>query len=185
MMAGSRRTTISIDPLLSRLAYRCYPAGCPSGRTCCVGLAVEVSRGEVRKIDSIMDELARLVPGLREGRGFANVFSDEARPVQIEPRDESGTCPFLFRAGGHALCSIHHTASTTGREVAAYKPRSCRHWPLIVVRHRGRLRLTVHPSAERIGCVAPVAELPGQPTVLQAFAGEIEEIVGRRSPARR
>jgi hypothetical protein len=34
----------------------------------------------------------------------------------------------------------------------------------------------VHPNAERIGCVAPLAELPGQPTVRAAFAREIAEL---------
>ena len=37
-------------------------------------------------------------------------------------------------------------------------------------------RITVHPSAERIGCVAPRAELPGHPTVREAFAREIAEL---------
>lgn len=180
-MAAARRTVIDVDPLLERMAYRCHPDGCPSGRTCCVGLAVDVSRGEIRRIDSLMDELARIVPRLREGRGFANVFSDESRTPQIEPRDEAGTCPFLFRTKGRALCSIHHVALTSGREVTAFKPRACRHWPLVVVRRRGRLRITIHPSAQRIGCVAPVADLPDQPTMRQAFAAEIDEIIALMS----
>ena len=168
--------TIAIDPRLSRLAYRCFPNGCPRGRTCCVGLTVEVSRREMRVVDSLMDELARIAPGLRRGREFVNVFADDGDGLQIEPQDEAGTCPFLFGRDGRALCAIHDTALRTGRAVAAVKPQACRHWPL-VLEARGRgLRITVHPSAQRMGCVAPLAELPGQPSVRQAFAAEIAEL---------
>jgi Fe-S-cluster containining protein len=168
--------SVAIDPQLSRLAYRCFPNGCPRGRTCCVGLIVEVSRCEMRVVDSLMDELARVAPGLRRGSGFVNVFEDDGDGLQIEPQDEAGTCPFLFGRKGHALCAIHDTALRTDREVAAVKPRACRHWPLVLEAHGRRLRITVHPSAERMGCVAPLAELPGQPTVRAAFAAEIAEL---------
>jgi hypothetical protein len=168
--------TIAIDPRLSRLAYRCFPNGCPRGRTCCVGLTVEVSRREMRVVDSLMDELARIAPALRRGREFVNVFADDGDGLQIEPQDEAGTCPFLFGRDGRALCAIHDTALRTGRAVAAVKPQACRHWPL-VLEARGRgLRITVHPSAQRMGCVAPLAELPGQPSVREAFAAEIAEL---------
>jgi len=168
--------TIAIDPRLSRLAYRCFPNGCPRGRTCCVGLTVEVSRREMRVVDSLMDELARIAPALRRGREFVNVFADDGDGLQIESQDEAGTCPFLFGRDGRALCAIHDTALRTGRAVAAVKPQACRHWPL-VLEARGRgLRITVHPSAQRMGCVAPLAELPGQPSVRQAFAAEIAEL---------
>jgi len=168
--------TIAIDPRLSRLAYRCFPNGCPRGRTCCVGLTVEVSRREMRVVDSLMDELARIAPALRRGREFVNVFADDGDGLQIEPQDEAGTCPFLFGRDGRALCAIHATALRTGRAVAAVKPQACRHWPL-VLEARGRgLRITVHPSAQRMGCVAPLAELPGQPSVREAFAAEIAEL---------
>jgi hypothetical protein len=123
-----------------------------------------------------MDELARVVPALRRGRGFANVFSEDAGSVQIEPRDEAGTCPFLFGRKGRALCAIHHTALANGRAVADLKPRACRHWPLVLESRRSRLWVTVHPSAESMGCVAPVADLPGQPTLREAFACEIDEL---------
>ncbi len=173
------RAAIAVDPRLSRLAYRCHPNGCPRDRTCCVGLVVAVSRREMRVIDSLMDEVARLAPALRSGaHGYANVFDrdDDGRDWQIESRDESGACPFLFTRAGRALCSIHATALATGRDVAALKPQSCRHWPLVLERRGGALRITVHPSAERIGCVAPLAELPGQPTIREAFAPEIAEL---------
>ena len=52
------------------------------------------------------------------------------------------------------------TALASGRDVAALKPESCRHWPLVLMPRRGSVRITVHPSAERIGCVAPRADLP-------------------------
>ena len=130
----------------------------------------------MRIVDSLMDELARLVPALRRGRGFANVFQADEGVVEIEPRDEAGTCPFLFGRNGRALCAIHPTALALGRDVAAVKPRACRHWPL-VLETRGRgLWITVHPSAESMGCVAPAADLPEQPTMRQAFASEIDEI---------
>lgn len=170
------RVSVVVDPQLSQLAYRCYPDGCPPDRTCCVGLAVDVSRREMRVIDSLMDELARLLPDLRDGRGYANVFTDESAAVQIEPQDEDGTCPFLLRTQDHALCSIHHLALRTGRSVAAVKPRACRHWPLVLESAGPSVRITIHPDAETMGCVAPLAELPGQPSMRQAFAAEIEEI---------
>jgi len=168
--------TIAIDPRLSRLAYRCFPNGCPRGRTCCVGLTVEVSRREMRVVDSLMDELARIAPALRRGRKFVNVFADDGDGLQIEPQDEAGTCPFLFGRDGRALCAIHDTALRTGRAVAAVKPQACRHWPLVLKARSRGLHITVHPSAQRMGCVAPLAELPGQPSVRKAFAAEIAEL---------
>ncbi len=178
-----RRQRIVLDPSLSRLAYRCYPDGCPRNRTCCVGLVVELSRREMRAIDTLMDELARLVPRLREDDGFANVFLDDPPGVVIEAEDDDA-CPFLMRTRSHALCSIHHLALATNRRVTAVKPAACRHWPLTLERAGADVRLRVHAAAERIGCVAPVAELPGQPTVLEAFRDEIAEICGAgRGPA--
>jgi hypothetical protein len=145
----------------------------------------------MRVVESLMDELARVVPALRHGRGFADVFTDEdAGSWQIEPRDDAGTCPFLFGRNGRALCAIHHTALATGRDVADVKPRACRHWPLVLESRGRRLWVTVHPSARHMGCVAPVADLPGQPTIRAAFASEIDELrrlvgreAGRAAPA--
>jgi Fe-S-cluster containining protein len=167
---------VTIDSRLSRLAYRCFPNGCPRERTCCVGVAIEVTRREVRVIDSLMDEVARLVPSLRVGGAYANVFDDDRDGLSIEPRDEAGTCPFLFSRGDRALCAIHATALRLGEPVAAVKPRACRHFPLVLERRAEELRITLHPSAERLGCVAARTALPGQPSVRAAFAAEIAEL---------
>jgi hypothetical protein len=167
---------VTVDPRLARLAYRCWPDGCPERRTCCVGLAIAVSRREVRVIDSLMDELARVVPALRRGRGFANVFDDDDGGVLIEPRDDAGTCPFLFTRDGRALCAVHDLALRTGRAVVAVKPRACRHWPLVLERRGSALCITVDPSAQKIGCVASRAALPHQPSIRDAFAAEIAEL---------
>jgi hypothetical protein len=164
-----------LDPSLTTLAYRCHPDGCPRNRTCCVGLVVEVSRREIRAIDTLMDELARIVPTLREPDGYANVFIDDPPGAVIESGDDDG-CPFLFRTRRHALCAIHHLALATGRPVASVKPAACRHWPITLEPDRGRVRITVQQAARRIGCVAPVRELPGRPTVLDAFRDEIAEL---------
>jgi hypothetical protein len=171
----SRPPRIVLDPSLSAFAYRCHPDGCPRGRTCCVGLVVEVSRREVRAIDSLMDELARLVPALREPDGYASVFVADPPHLVIESGDDGG-CPFLLRTRRHALCSIHHLALASGRPVARVKPAACRHWPLVLEADGAAIRITVQPAARRIGCVAPRRELPGQPTVLAAFAAEIAEL---------
>lgn len=142
-----------------------------------MGLVVEVSKREVRAIDTMMDELARLVPSLRENDGYASVFVDDPPGLTIESLDD-GSCPFLFRTQGHALCSIHSQAMASGRAIEDFKPASCRHWPITLVRDGDRVRVTVHEAARRIGCVAPVRQLPGQPTVLEAFESEIAEICG-------
>lgn len=139
---------------------------------------IAVTRREMRVIDSLMDEVARLVPALREGRAFANAFDDDGDGPQIEPRDDAGTCPFLFGRGDRALCAIHATALDTGRSVAAVKPRACRHFPLVLERRGRGIGVTLHPAAERLGCIAPRETLPGQPTVRAAFAGEIAELRG-------
>jgi hypothetical protein len=173
---------VTIDPRLSRLAARCVPDGCPPGYSCCVGNVIEVSRGEMRAIDAVMDEIAATAPWLREGDAYANVFTDDGDGWEIEPRDEAGTCPFLFERderderGARLLCAIHATALRTGRAVAVVKPRACRHFPLVLAPHGGGLQVTVHPHAHRMGCVAPVAELPGKPTVRDAYASEIDEL---------
>jgi hypothetical protein len=130
----------------------------------------------MRVIDSLMDELVRLVPALRDRRGYADVFVEDAAGIHIEPRDEVGTCPFLFRKHDRALCALHRTAQQSGRDVVALKPRACRHWPLTLETHGRTVRITVHPDAQMIGCIAPLADLPGQPSIREAFAGEIAEL---------
>ena len=170
-----RRLPLVVDRALDALAYRCWPDGCPRHRTCCVGLVVEASRREVRAIDSLMDELARLLPALREHDGFASVFVDDPPGYVIEPRDD-GACPFLLRTRRHALCAIHALALATGRPVASVKPAACRHWPLRLDVAGGRIHLGVQETARAIGCVAPRRELPGHPSVRQAFEAEIAEL---------
>jgi hypothetical protein len=170
-----RRQRLIVDRALDTLAYRCWPDGCPRDRTCCVGLVVETSRREVRAIDSLMDELASLLPSLREADGFANVLVDDPPGYVIESRDD-GSCPFLLRTRRHALCAIHALALGTGRPVASVKPAACRHWPLRLDLAGGRVRLGVEETARAIGCVAPRRELPGQPSVREAFAAEIDEL---------
>jgi hypothetical protein len=182
-----RRPRLVVDRALDILAYRCWPDGCPRNRTCCVGLVVEASRREVRAIDALMDELARLLPGLRDQDGFASVFVDDPPGYVIEPRD-GGSCPFLLRTRRHALCAIHVLALSTGRRVASVKPAACRHWPLRLDVARGRIRLTVQETARAMGCVAPRRELPGQPSIREAFEPEIAELCrenGLAPPARR
>ena len=41
-----------------------------------------------------------------------------------------------------------------------------------------RIRVTVQEAARHIGCVAPRRDLPGQPTVLEAFRAELQELCG-------
>src|SRR5262249_37336791 len=174
----SHRTRLVLDRALDMLAYRCWPDGCPRGRTCCVGLVVEASRREVRAIDSLMDELCRLLPHLRTGNGYASVFVEDP-PGYVIATAERGTCPSLLRTRRHALGAIHPLALRTGRPVTSVKPAACRHWPLLLEVERGRVRLGVQPAAYRMGCVAPRHELPGQPSVRQGFAPEIAELCRR------
>jgi hypothetical protein len=173
-----RRPRLLLDPSLRRLAYRCHPDGCPRDRTCCVGLVVEASAREVRVVDSLMDELAAILPRLRRGGVYASCFVEDPPGFTIEP-DARDACPFLFRTATHALCAIHRLALQTGRSVAAIKPAACRHWPLTLVPAGRDVRLTVAPHARRIGCVAPRGLLPGHPSVLEAFREEIAEIAHR------
>lgn len=170
-----RDDPLVLDRQLTELAFRCWPDGCPRGRTCCVGLVVEASRREVRAIDSLMDELAALLPHLRDDDGYASVFVEEPPGYVIEAED-GGACPFLLRTRRHMLCGIHAVALRDGLPVAAVKPAACRHWPLLLDVTRGRVRLTVQPTAIAIGCVAPRRSLPGQPSVREAFAPEIAEL---------
>ena len=174
-MSRTTATRLVVDRALDTLAYRCWPDGCPRGRTCCVGLVVEASRREVRIIDSLMDELARLVPGLRAGREYASVFVEDPPGYVIEAADD-GACPFLLRTHRHALCAIHHLALRTGRPVETVKPAACRHWPLLLDVDGSAVRLGVQPTARGMGCVAPRRELPGHPSVREAFAAEIGEL---------
>jgi len=156
-----------------------------------MGLILELSRREVRVIDSLMDELAQLVPKLRQGDGYCNVFVDEP-PGYIVDHDETRGCPFLMRTRTHGLCSIHHLALRSGRAVESVKPAACRHWPVTLVADGARVRVTVQEAALTLGCVAPRRDEPGKPTVLAAFRAEIEELCGpgvwaaarRRRPAR-
>lgn len=170
------RVRVQVDASLSRLAYRCYPNGCPPERNCCIGAAVTVSRAEARRIDGLLDEVTRWLPHLREGEGYADVFVEDGSEMQIEPRDERGTCPFLFQRQSRALCALHHLALQSGRPVSSMKPRSCRHWPLVLELSRQRVRITVHPEARALGCVGLSKDLPGQPSMRVAFAEEIAEI---------
>ncbi|MFN8544033.1 MAG: hypothetical protein U0807_07500 [Candidatus Binatia bacterium] len=173
-----RRPAVAIvlDRSLTALAYRCHPDGCPRDRSCCMTLVLEATRREVRVIDSLMDELARLVPSLRDGDDYASVFVDDPPHLVVESGDD-GACPFLYRTRRHALCAIHSVALASGRRVAEVKPAACRHWPLALEpAPGGRVRITVQPAARRMGCVAPVATLPGHPRVIDAFRDEIAEL---------
>jgi hypothetical protein len=172
-----------LDPCLTELAYRCAAGGCPRDRTCCVGLSVEVTRREVRAIDSLMDEVARLVPAVRDDDGYENLFIDDHPDLLIDSGDD-GACPFLYRTRRHALCSIHTVALQTGRSLRAFKPAACRHWPVLLVPSGAAIRVTVQPAALAIGCVAPRAELPDRPTVFEAYRDEIEEMCGPDALAR-
>ena len=124
-----------------------------------------------------MDELSALLPGLREEGGYIDAFADDA-PDRVNDADERGACPFLLRTRKHSLCSIHKLALGTGRRVTDWKPAACRHWPLLLRQEGRRVRVLVQPAAEHIGCVAPAAELPGHPTVLEAYREELIEICG-------
>jgi hypothetical protein len=166
-----------LDRSLTALAYRCWPDGCPRGRSCCMGLVLEASRREVRVIDSLMDELAALAPRLREGRGYRDVFVEDP-PGYVVDHDEQRGCPFLVHTRTRSLCAIHSVALASGRRVAAVKPAACRHWPVTLEADGPRVRVLVQPAARGFGCVAPRRQLPGHPTVLEAFAPEIEDICG-------
>jgi hypothetical protein len=152
-----------------------------------MGLVLELSRREVRVIDSLMDELARVAPRLRDERGYRNVFVEDP-PGFVVDHDEYDGCPFLVRTKTRSLCAIHSVALASGRPVDAVKPAACRHWPVTLLPDGRRIRVTVQEAAERIGCVVPRADLPGHPTVLEAFRPEIEELCGpavlRRARAR-
>lgn len=185
-MAARSKPPFVFDKSLREYAYRCWPDGCPKGRTCCVGLTVEVTRKEIRAVDSLMDELRALVPTLHDGDGYVDAFVDDP-PSWVIDSGEDGACPFLMRTRKHSLCSIHHLALATNRDVPTWKPAACRHWPILLKQEGSRVRVTLQPAAERIGCVAPVADLPGHPTVLEAYRDELVEICGadvvdRRSP---
>jgi hypothetical protein len=166
-----------LDRSLTTLAYRCWPNGCPRGRTCCMGLVLEASRREVRAIDSMMDQLAAVVPRLRDGREYRDVFVEDP-PGYVVDHDETNGCPFLVHTRTHSLCAIHKVAITTGRRVEAFKPAACRHWPVTLEAEGRAVRVTVQPAARHFGCVAPRRSLPGHPSVLEAFAAEIEEVCG-------
>ncbi len=140
-----------------------------------MGLVLELSRREVRVIDSLMDELARLAPALRDGDQYRNVFVEDP-PGFVVDHDEHGGCPFLLRTRTRSSCAIHSLALATGRRVDAVKPAACRNWPIALEPDGPRVRVTVQDAAPRIGCVVPRAELPDHPTVLDAFRPEIEEL---------
>lgn len=172
------RSPFLLDRKLTDYAYRCWPNGCPRGFTCCKGLTIELSRQEMRAVDTVMDEVAELVPALRTEDGeFENVFVDDPPDLIIEAR-EDGSCPFLRRTRHHSLCSIHTVALETGRSVPSVKPGACRHWPVMLEQAGSRIRVTLQPAAERIGCIVPRTEMPGNPTVLEAYREEIEEMCG-------
>ena len=176
-----------LDGSLGAFAYRCWPDGCPRGRTCCTSLVLEASAREVRVIDSLMDELAKLAPRLRDGKGYRSVFVEDPPGYSVE-HDERHGCPFLVHAGARSLCAIHSVALATGRRVEHVKPAACRHWPIVLEPDGDRVRVTVQEAARRFGCVARRRDLPGKPSVLEAFAPEIEELCGpavlRRARAR-
>lgn len=183
-MPAEPKTTFVFDKSLREFAYRCWPDGCPKGRTCCIGLTVEVTRKEIRAVDSLMDELEVLLPSLRDEDGYIDAFVDDPPNWVIDSGDD-GVCPFLLRTKKHSLCSIHHLALSTGRDVPTWKPAACRHWPILLKGEGRRVRVMVQPAAERIGCVAPASELPGHPTVLEAYRDELVEICGAAAVERR
>lgn len=142
-----------------------------------MGLVLEASKREVRAIDSLMDELARVLPDLRDGDGYQSLFIEDP-PGYVVDHDEERGCPFLFTTKTHSLCAIHAVALDSGRPVASVKPAGCRHWPVTLEPRGDVVRVTVQPAARRFGCVGPVGTNPGKPTVLEAFRDEITELCG-------
>ena len=67
-----------------------------------MGLVLEASRREVRAIDSLMDELARLAPGLRDGDAYRSVFVAE----QASASEIMRLMMFYEAAGGLAFAGL-------------------------------------------------------------------------------
>ena len=132
----------------------------------------------------MMDELSALLPGLEDAEGYIDAFAEDSPQWVIEPA-ESGACPFVLKTKTNSLCSIHHRALETGRSVPAVKPAACRHWPILLRNEGTRIRVMVQPAAEHIGCVAPRADYPDHPSVLEAYREELAEICGESEVARR
>ena len=135
-------------------------------------------------MDSLMDELETIVPSLRDGDGYIDAFVDDP-PTWVIDSGEDGACPFLNRTKTHSLCSIHSLALETDRHVPDWKPAACRHWPILLKAEGSRVRVLVQPAAQRIGCVAPAKDLPGHPTVAEAYRDELIEICGEDVVERR
>ena len=95
--AASGVPGVVLDPCLDSLAYRCSE-GCPRGRTCCNGLAVEVTRREVRAIDGILDDGD---PNAWNAGQFLAFYPGAAMHYRAKWYVERDTHPRLFGMGIH------------------------------------------------------------------------------------
>ena len=105
-------TSLVVDGSLDALAYRCWPDGCPRGRTCCVGLVVEASRREVRAIDSLMDELAAAAAcACATATAYRQRLRRRIRPAtSIESGDDGGVPVSAADAAARAVRHPHPRA---------------------------------------------------------------------------
>jgi hypothetical protein len=99
-----------------------------------------VNKDEMRRIMSLMDEIAKFIPTLVDDDGdYINVFEPE-NSLYVVDQNADGYCAFSYKGrDGSVKCAVHSAIVSLGLDLKTYKPRVCNMWPLTEHRERGNI----------------------------------------------
>jgi hypothetical protein len=161
------------------------------GKTCCTTFSVPVEPRDVRRIERVLPELARVRDVGRAVERAGGFHYREGRQEWLRTRP-SGACVFLSApAGEPPRCTIHEWALGRGLDHRLYKPEACCLFPLYLVEWGDEVLVTGYGSAlmremepeeagqiERFRCTHPRGGA-GRPLVVEQRE-ELEYRLGAR-----
>lgn len=130
---------------------------------------------EMKTIIGALPLAAKYCPGLKDARGFDNVFDEVECGLFAIDTHEDGLCVFAYRAKSGIRCSLHSVALQLGKSPHLLKPAACMLWPL-VLREPPQAALSICDDALRFPCNKPNKAKKGaiSPEILDS----IEKLLG-------
>ncbi|MBC8413431.1 MAG: hypothetical protein ISR96_03360 [Nitrospira sp.] len=145
---------IDIEALRS-IDHTCQPGLCKKDQCCCSRYEICIDPDELQKIISYMPEASEYAPDLKEGSGYANIFTETEDDLLTIDMDDQDFCCFTYSGGKNEFfCSLHTIALNSGLPPIEVKPRSCVTWPLAITDEKPVL-LSITEDAFEFPCNSP------------------------------